>query len=282
MSGTTAIQLSPARPAEGGAERVDLTLPGLPGCLESRSVLHLSDLHVRRYRPWFRRLIELVARERPDFCFLTGDYMTLPGDELPALDVMHDLIAVVQAPLGVFGCFGNHDTEAFKRMARQIPGIRWLEHEAAYLPDLGITLLGTSTPGDVMLVARRANAVEERARQSGLNVPHKPYRILLGHEPSVLITAAEVGIEWMLGGHTHGGQVRLWFRYAPHNSSGLPGSLSSGILRCRDSICTISRGLGESYFDFRLMCPPQIPRYHLQRGPLPGRYSPLLGQVAWW
>ena len=222
----------------------------------------------------------MVARMRPDLCVLTGDYMTLPGDEAPALAVLRDLAAAISAPLGTYACFGNHDTEAFKRLARSVTSIRWLEHDAEYRADLNVTFLGTSTPGDVLACVRRAREVEPSAPD--VSAP-PPYRILLGHEPTILMVAADLGIEWFVGGHTHGGQVRLlWFPHAPHNSSGIPGSLSSGILRCRNSICTLSRGLGESYFDVRLMCPVQIPLYRLRKGPLPGSFTPLMRAVRWW
>lgn len=269
--------LSPPRPDPPVAERIDLTLPGLPTAMEGCSVLHISDLHVRRYRPWFRRVIAMCARVTPDFVCMTGDYMTLPRDEGAALTVLRDLAAVLRARAGSFASFGNHDSEAFKRRAATIPGVTWLEHRTAVLPDLGITFLGTSTPCDLVQTIVHAGREERR-----LGVAGRSYRILLGHEPSILITCAEVGVEWAMLGHTHGGQVRPGLSLAMHNSSGLPLRHSSGILRCRDSVGTISRGLGESFFDVRLFCPPQLPLYVLRRGPLPGAFTRRMTCVRWW
>ncbi len=272
-----AVCLSPPRPDLPIAERIDLSLPGLPRAMEGRTILHLSDLHVRRYRPWFRRLVAMCGRIRPDFVCMTGDYMTLPRDEAAAMAVLRDLAAALRPRCGAYASFGNHDSEAFKRLAAAIPGVGWLEHRAAVLPDLGITFLGTSTPCDLIQTIVEARDLERRA-----GVEDRSYRILLGHEPSILITCADLGVEWALLGHTHGGQVRFGLPIAFHNSSNIPLRHSSGVLRCRDSVGTISRGLGESYFDVRLFCPPHLPLYVLRRGPLPGAFTRRMECVRWW
>lgn len=270
------------RPDPVLAHEIVLPLPGLPEGVDGARVLHLSDIHVRRYRPWFRRLISMCSRLRPDFVWMTGDYMTVHGDERAALTVMGDLLEAVSPAAGVYGCFGNHDSPRFKRLAlRHLGRCHWLEHEAVVVPEFDITLMGTSTPCDVLACVRAAREAERTFQSHSAGTP-PPYRILLGHEPGILITCAELGIEWTLAGHTHGGQLRFGLPYALHNSADLPGRYSSGILRCRDSVCTISRGLGESYFDVRLLCPPHLPMYVLKRGPLPGSYCRRMDCVQWW
>lgn len=273
------------RPTPKIADRIKLDLPNLPEVLQGITVLHISDIHIRRYKPWFRRVIEMCSRECPDFVWMTGDYVTQHGDEKAALRVMSDLLDALSPCLGIFGSFGNHDTPAFKRLAiKHLTKCHWLEHTAIVLPDYEITLLGTSTPCDILKTLRHALKQEQ---DMGYHTDNKknnkaPYRIVLGHEPGILVTCAELGIEWTLAGHTHGGQLRFGFPFALHNSTDIPGNQSSGILRCRDSICTISRGLGESYFDIRLMCPPHLPMYILNRGELPGQHCRKMKCVRWW
>lgn len=273
-----AVHRFPTRPAPELAQRIVLTLPGIPEAMVGTTVLHITDLHVRRYRPWFRSLVRMCSRIECDFVFMTGDYMSWPGDERPALRVLRDLIDVLNPRHGIYGSFGNHDFEAFKRLASQVPGATFLEHDAVVIREMGVTLLGTSTPGDLVTTIDRAHSAEAQA-----GVPSESmYRILLGHEPSLLIVAADFGIQWALLGHTHGGQIRLGLNFALHNSSRLPMSHSSGILRLRDTIGTVSRGLGESYVDFRFLCAPQLPLYELRRGPLPGAYCRKMECVRWW
>jgi len=276
---TQSSQAIPKRPRPVMAERISLTLPNLPKSMQGMQILHLSDIHVRRFRPWFRRMIDMVSHERPDYVWLTGDYVTIHGDERAALRVMGDLFNALVPKYGIYASFGNHDTPGFKRMAmKQLTQCFWLEHEALYLPEHGITLMGSSTPGDLFATNRRAIEVEQAA---GIK-EGESYRIILGHEPGILVTAADLGIEWTLAGHTHGGQLRIGLPMALHNSTDIPRTQSSGILRCRDSICTISRGLGESYFDIRLLCPPHLPMYVLERGPLPGPFTRKMTCVRWW
>ncbi len=282
-SRTAHKRLSPKRPAPQWAERIPLHLPNLPGSLEGVTVLHISDVHARRYRPRFRRLIEMCQREEPDLVFLTGDYMSYPGDETASLRVLSDIVDACNPPLGIFGTFGNHDFPKFRRMAQQIHRVHWIEEGAMVLPELGVTMVGTSTPCDLVTALLTAGRMEADAGYP-IDANGKPssYRILLGHEPSILVTAAELGLEWSLAGHTHGGQMRLGVKIAFHTSCDLPGSHASGILRFRDSVCTISRGLGESYFDIRFFCPPHLPMYVLSRGDLPGEYCTQLECVHWW
>lgn len=279
------------RPTRKPTDAISLNLPNLPDPLHGKSVLHLSDLHIRRFSPFFRSLIDKCARLQPDIVFLTGDYMTAPGDEKNTLKVLGNLFEALNPtiPDAVFATFGNHDYPLFRRLApRNFPQINWITNGAILLPDLQTTLLGTSTPCDITDAIIQAQRLETK---HGLN-PDDPdpgqsshYRILLGHEPSILVTAAQLNIEWTLAGHTHGGQIRLAPRIALHTSCDLPPRFASGILRMRNSICTVSRGLGGSYFDARLFCRPQKPMYTLQRGPLPGDQQTNYHQIQcvhWW
>jgi len=276
------------RPIASGAERVVLRFPHLPASLAGRTVLHLSDFHIRRFRPFFRELIEQCGRLRPDFVFMTGDYMTFPGDERNTLRVMGALVEALAPRVAgsIFGVFGNHDYPMLRKAARMIPGVNWMTNGAMVLREFDLTVIGTSTPCDLLRGLSEARRLE---REAGIDPDdedfhERHYRILLGHEPTILITAAELGIEWCLGGHTHGGQMRIGPRIALHTSCDLPPKFASGILRMGESICTVSRGLGGSYFDVRFFCPSQYLMYELERGELPGGDGAFeeLRCVEWW
>ena len=212
--------------------------------------------------------------------------MSLPGDEQAALAILADLLASLNPRIAVYGSFGNHDTEAFKRRAMEtLESVIWLEHAAVHLPAFDLTLIGTSTPGDLLRSMLHLSAIEPpRAASSpdAVETPGRPFRILLGHEPQMILPAARMGIDWVPCGHTHGGQFRFGLRTALHNSTDLPGHLSAGLLRLGDTLCTVSRGLGESILEFRVLCDRQMLCCTLQRGPMPGEPSTRICRLRWW
>ncbi len=112
--------------------------------------------------------------------------------------------------------------------------------------------------------------------------PRPALRLLLSHYPTYLPTAADLKVDVMFSGHTHGGQLRLPFYGPLYNSSDLPLSLSSGLLRCRNTLAAVSRGLGETFLPIRCFCPPQLPVYELHHGPMPGSDSWSLQNIRPW
>lgn len=111
----------------------------------------------------------------------------------------------------------------------------------------------------------------------------RPARLMLAHYPSCITTAADMNVDTLFSGHTHGGQIRLPTGHALTNQSDLPLRLSSGILRHRDTLAAISRGIGETGFPRqRLFCPPQVPVYTLRRRSLPGRRLDTIELVRGW
>ena len=248
----------------------DLPLPNLTPRLQGLRIAHVSDLHVRRERPRYDRLIHQLAHHRTDLVFYTGDYMSEPGDEEAAARVMRRLAGALRPTLGSFGVFGNHDTPKLVEMLADLP-IRWLINDRVRLQERGIEVMGLHTQGRAYIT----DAVELLLRDADEPAPAwpagRPLRLMLSHLPRTLSTAADLGVDVMFAGHTHGGQMRLPTGHALKNSSDLPLRMTSGLLRCRNSIAAVSRGLGEMTLPVRLFCPPHAPIYTLRRQSLPGR-----------
>lgn len=259
-------------------EPYDLAHPAVPPSRAGLTILHISDHHVTRPqagRTRFRRILHALSAVRTDLVVLTGDYMTNPGDEPHALDALARLSRAWNCRLGAFGIFGNHDSSEFIGHARQIPGITWLENESIELPDLCIAgashpedllgaILGIDHPGCISF------GTNPGSRGSGSKTQDSRLLLALSHMPTEVYAAADLGVPILLSGHTHGGQFRVSARYAPHTSSDMPPHLASGMIRLRDTLCCISRGIGDALVELRVNCPPQIPLYTLVRGPMPG------------
>ncbi|NJL30313.1 MAG: hypothetical protein HC898_01045 [Phycisphaerales bacterium] len=107
-------------------------------------------------------------------------------------------------------------------------------------------------------------------------------RLLLSHYPTYLPTASDLGADVMFSGHTHGGQMRLPWWGAMYNSSDLPLKLSAGVLRYRDTLAVVTRGLGETFIPLRIFCQPHWLVCTLKQGPLPGQGDRHIQNVIPW
>lgn len=256
-------------------ELIHLGHPNLPAELEGLRILHVTDLHIRRGRPFpavIRRLLEALRQTPADLLVLTGDWMTYPGDEAAALKALDAILQSSRPRLGAFGIFGNHDTTALINEALRLEAVRWLRNERALIEGLPLELVGAGYPEDMLGALLRPPAVSA-----------PPFRIALAHYPTQVYPAAELDIPLLLAGHTHGGQVRLNARRLLHTSADLPCDLGCGLLRLRDTLCAVSRGIGNAILNFRINCPPQAPLYILHRADLPPSPDPRkLNRIRAW
>ena len=129
-------------------------------------------------------------------------------------DPLEDGIAELsrlQAPLGVWGCHGNHErwagVEAQAQALFARYGMHLLRQQCVELSWHGgrFNLIGVddqrerARPGEPSSMLRSIEGLVRR------DIPN----ILLSHNPDTFPRAAALGIELSLAGHTHGGQIRL-------------------------------------------------------------------------
>jgi len=256
-------------------EPVTLCFPDLPRGLEGLRIAHLTDLHVRRFTRFHERLIASLRTSRVDLAVYTGDYQfgddTDPG---AVRDVMGRVLEAMPTRFGSFGVWGNHDLEATRRHLDDLP-IRWLVNERVRVGDRHLELWGVNfgRPGGIDSIATALSPIEsdERGDRESNGKSPRPFRCMLVHLPTLFPCAADLGMDLALAGHTHGGQVRLPGRRAIVNSTDLPLRLTAGVMRHRQMVGVVSRGVGTVTIPLRVFCPPHIPIYTLRRGPLPGQ-----------
>jgi len=158
-------------------------------------LVQISDVHIgSRAGSFLIRVVDRILPLAPDVVMITGDlvdFAAVPESELATL-------ARLRMP--VFFCIGNHeryvDCDAIcERLERQ--GVRVLRE-----------CMDTSIPGVVVIGlddAERRTRVREGLQSLGA-LP-QGYRILLYHRPDGLEDAAAAGVDLMLCGHTHFGQM---------------------------------------------------------------------------
>jgi predicted MPP superfamily phosphohydrolase len=207
-------------------------------------IAHLTDLHTRELGRPERRLLALLAEEKPDLIVITGD---ITHNDAAAAQT-RPLIERLHAPLGVWMVRGNWETWNFLvdvgEFFRQF-GIHYLENQNAPIRE-GLWMVGLDDP--------RSGHPDPDAALAG--VPAGVYSITLVHGP-VMFDQLAGRTNLVLAGHTHGGQVRLPFLpplWLPQGS----GSYSAGWYELRGTRMYVSRGIGMSVLPVRFLCRPEL------------------------
>ena len=190
--------------------RVEIPTANLPPALDGMNIVQISDIHMSGYmsRADVRRAVDMANDLRADLAVVTGDFITGASD--PLADCIEE-IRNLRAPLGVFGCNGNHEIYARAEDAAQHlfaqAGMKLLRHESVQLPFRGahFNLLGVDYQRERAPNGQRVQMLPDLAPLVRRDMPN----ILLSHNPNSFNRAAELGIELSLAGHTHGGQIQV-------------------------------------------------------------------------
>ena len=251
-------------------EHLDYSHPLLRGLGEPITVIQISDFHFGLFMgtPELKRLVAQVNRIDADALFITGDmfHSTLSPVEL-ATPILKSLRP---RKLGNFAVLGNHDFYAGEQRSvdsLQGGGITLLRDQWTELQrgDVSIHLGGIDDPLANWLWGKDF----PRFREFMSRAPRtRGVRILLSHRPSILPIAAQAGIDLVLAGHIHGGQIIL-----PIGGHGRGVSLASiaspytrGWYFKRATSMYLNRGIGVTFVPWRLNCPPEITVMHLRGG----------------
>ena len=190
--------------------RVEIPLTGLPPELDGLEIVQISDIHLSSYmsRGSVRRAVDMANDVGADLAVVTGDLVTGVHDSV--YDCV-DEVRRLHAPLGVYGCNGNHEiyarAEDLAERLYQQAGMKMLRRENAIINYKGaqLNLIGVDYQRERMPSGRKVQMLANVAPLIRRDMPN----ILLSHNPNSFNRAAELGIELTLAGHTHGGQVQV-------------------------------------------------------------------------
>lgn len=227
-------------------------LPGLPRALDGLSIVHLTDLHMSRcYRPaFFEAVLHEAARWRADLVVYTGDLI----EDDAALAWVKPLLTTVRGRLGTFAVLGNHDflfdadglRRELDRADIAVLDGRWAE---LAVDSQRLALGGTSAPWgpDLDLDAR----------------PEADLHLVLSHTPDRFPILSRAGIDLVLSGHNHGGQIRLPVVGPLLMPSVYSRRYDQGFFTSGRSLMYVSRGIGGEK-PLRVNCPIEITRLVLR------------------
>src|SRR5258708_541592 len=239
-----------ADPCKQAIERQQIYSRLLPKALDGLRIVHLSDLH---FGPivnprHLERAIKAANELRPDLIALTGDYIS--QDRVYAAPCA-ELVGRLRARFGVYAVLGNHDhwtdaaliTDLFRA-----EGVTMLVNEGMRL-DLGGESFWLAGVNDTMVGLEDLSLALAGSSDNEM-------RLLLAHNPIILRRAARAGVDLVLSGHTHGGQVTL---RPEKNRSGRPRRrLLRGLGRRGNTQIYVTRGLGTVVLPIRYGCPPEV------------------------
>jgi predicted MPP superfamily phosphohydrolase len=137
------------------------------------------------------------------------------------------------------------------RGALAAAGVRELLNASAVIRRDGAAL-ALAGVGDL-----RFDVIDFRAAVAGL--PGDVPRIVVSHDPDVFaFWPAEIRLDLMLSGHTHGGQAHLPLLGPPFVPSQFGFRYLAGHIREGDRQLYVSRGVGAITAPIRWCCPPEV------------------------
>lgn len=232
--------------------RVGVRLRGLPGAFDGFRIVQLSDLHVGTFTSW--RMTRNWIRHANG---LGADLVVVTGDLVSGGVAFHDriarLVGMLRAPEGVAVVPGNHDYFGDGQPLFGLledAGVRVLRNASFFIERRGSRLMVGGVDDAWTGRSDLAQAMAERER--GVPV------VLLAHDPALFATAAAHGIELVLSGHTHGGQVAMPLLARWVNLSAWAHRYRLGVYREGNSTLVVSAGLGTTGPPIRLGVMPEV------------------------
>ncbi len=258
-----AIRLGMSRPE---VSHYEISSSLLPKSFDGLKIIQLSDLHNKVFGNDNAPLFDLIAAEKPDLIVMTGDMIS---HDAPNTDKFLRLVKRLTELCPVYYVNGNHelsdlDGDAFSYTAEAMAsyGAVCLDNTSTELrrgEDM-IRLCGLCYSAEYYRGVReykrgwKAFMLTDMIDYLDVKQPDE-YTILLAHNPLDFDVHAEWGADLSLGGHVHGGLIRLPLIngiFSPERR--LMPKYKEGIYRIGSSFLIVSRGLGR----FRVHNPPEI------------------------
>jgi predicted MPP superfamily phosphohydrolase len=171
----------------------------LPAAWDGLTILHLSDLHLHGTpdKDYFRVILDRCASWMPDIVAITGDVADSPIHHRWIVP----LLGRLRWRIAAFAILGNHDhyfdvpliRRRLRKLRMHVPENRFLE---------------TTVRGEPLVVIGHEGPWLQPAPDLS-SCPSGPFRLCLSHTPDNIAWARRNGIDLMLSGHVHGGQIRF-------------------------------------------------------------------------
>ncbi len=167
-------------------------------------IVQISDLHIGGLidANFIRDIVQRINILAPDLVVITGDLVDI--DVSNAKDTLNELKGL-KSRYGTYYILGNHEYfHGVDKIINSVKsfGIRVLENENVYIGEEGV---GFNLAGVYDIFGYRTNSHMPDLQKALVNRKNSP-TILLAHQPKYIEEVKE-GVDLILSGHTHGGQL---------------------------------------------------------------------------
>ena len=259
--------------------RIKLPVKNLPKGLEGLRIGQLSDIHSGSF--WNKTAVkggvQMFADEKVDLAFFTGD---LVNNKATEMQEWGSIFSKVNAPLGVYSVFGNHDygdyvqweTPAQKQknladLATIHKNMGWNlllnEHKVIEVDGEKLGVIGVENWG-----AKARFPKYGRLDQAMRGLNESSVNLLLSHDPShwqAEVLLKHKNIDLTLSGHTHGMQFGVdipGFKWSPVQ---YVYDEWAGLYQSGEQYLYVNRGFGYLGYPGRVGILPEISVITLER-----------------
>ena len=242
---------------------VEMPLPNLPASFENFRILHLTDFHTGDVPvSYLKGVIDRVNQMPYDLAVITGDFVS---HSLKYVEAAVDLVAQLRRPIAV--TFGNHDYSTSIET--------WSSSEVADALTAALQNRGVEVLRNRSLMLKhddgQIHIVGLEDFWSGQFSPEKAFAgihqndpiIARSHNADSVFTLRRFGADWVLAGHTHGGQIRIPI-LGPMVLPVHFKQFDKGLFDVRGTRLYVSRGVG-CRVPVRFRCPPEVTTFVLTR-----------------
>ncbi|MBD3170202.1 MAG: hypothetical protein GF307_12020 [candidate division Zixibacteria bacterium] len=238
-------------------DKIEIPHARLAETLKDLTIVHISDMHIRRDGIYSHRIQKSINSLEPDILFVTGDLIKGPEK----IDEALEFFSHVKSRFGIFYVPGNYDhTYAdLNKVLDLFDGLQRLGVHVLFNRSLRCTVIRDGQTRSFYIsgiddLVTFHDDIDDALSGCTEDLP----AILLSHSPKIFKKAVAHDVDVVLSGHTHGGQI-----YIPYITQRLTrkyfiGSYLKGYHYTQGTHIFINRGLGASLVPVRLFALPQI------------------------
>lgn len=237
----------------------------IPDEFDGVKILHISDLHSKRFGENNKILIKKINLVNLNYIFMTGDIISKSETDI---EKFVDELKPVFLKYPVYYSIGNHERAlGYTKYVHYINaleknGVNVLKDDSMYMDkDEKINIVGLNFKDNIRFEEKNPNNIDKyltylRSRSGQVN--KEKLNILLSHDPLNFKLYARLGFDLIFSGHVHGGIFRFFKIGLLSPRRKLFPKYCFGKYKMEDSTMFVSAGMGKASVPIRMFNNPEI------------------------